>query len=459
LQPGVSSATILGSSFSGSAAALLDNTSSGTVFRADPGFLFNPSDITTYSFHPLPRPASARLFNVANAPYRAHGDGATDDTAALQKALTDVGKAGGGTVYLPPGTYVVKGHLSVPAGVELRGSDDVPHRAMHLGLAAGTILLAYEGRATATPESDPAFITLDGAHAGVRGIGIDYPQQPTDSPAHIVAYPWTIRGKGTGVYGYAVAFVNAYQGIDFATYPTDGHYLNAINGFVLKTGIKVGNSGEGWVEDTVFNINAWARAAGLPNILSDYALFPVAAAYSRANERAFVVTSGATHEHLMNDFVYGAAIGLAVEGDANAVGINVAADGSPSTVAVSGTGVSGVTLLNVEGCGCDLGGVGLRVSGGQARVFNLLTVDHYSQAISVSGGAFAVIGAAFHHSAATITGGTGLLAGALFRDAGPQVSVSGASTIANLWGNIGGGGFTFTATNGAPQLYTGNIPR
>jgi hypothetical protein len=463
LQAGVSSATILGTSFSGASAALLENASSAPVTRADSGFLFAPSAVASYTFHPLPRPASPRLFNVLAAPYDARADGSADDTAALQRALSDAGKAGGGTVYLPPGVYAIKGHLRVPAGVELRGSDDVPHRAMYLGRASGTILLAYEGRATATPGADPAFITLDGDHAGVRGIGIDYPEQPTDSAAHVVAYPWTIRGKGKEVYAYAVAFVDAYQGIDFASAPTDGHYLGAINGFVLKTGIAVGHSSEGWVEDTVLNINAWARAYGLPNKLSDGLLFPVAAAYSRANERAFLITSGAVREHLMNDFVYGAHTGLTFEANASAVAINVAADGGPNTVQVSGTGRDGVTLLNVEGCGCDLHGVGLRIGGGQVRVFNLLTMEEYAQAVAISGGDAALSGAAFHRGAALISGGTVTIAGALFRDAGPQVSVSGAGTMATLWGDMGAGGFAVTTgatmAAGHPPFSAGNIPR
>jgi hypothetical protein len=471
LQSGVSSASILGNTFTGDGDALLAGDPSallanaaqparaGRVVRQDAGLVFTPSQISSYTFHPLPRPAPTRLYDVTAAPYHADPDGTRDDTAALQRALTDAGRAGGGTVYLPPGIYIVRGHLRVPAGVELRGSDDVPHRAMSLGAATGTTLLAFEGRGTDTPNTDPAFITLDGDRAGVRGIGVDYPQQPNDSPAHIVAFPWTIRGRGKGVYAYAVAFVNAYQGIDFATYPTDGHYLNSINGFVLETGIKVGTSREGWVEDTVLNINAWQRATGLPNILTEQTLFPVAAAYSRANERAFVVSRGAKHEHLMNDFVYGAAVGMTFEADASAEGINLAADGSPSTIRVSGTGPAGVTLLNVQGCGCDLGGIGLQISGGRTQIFNLLTVDRYDEAISIDGGAFALIGAALHRGTASITGGTGVLAGALFRDPGPQVSVSGAGTIANLWGNFGRGGFSFTAAGGAPQLYYGNLAR
>ncbi len=226
LQSGASSATLLGNSYRGDAAALVANQGAASVVRQDTGFAFKPSDIpAAYSFPALPRPATTRLFDVTAAPYDASTNGAGDDTDAIQRALRDAAAAGGGTVYLPPGIYAVRGRLSVPAGVELRGSDDVPHRAMRLGAATGTILLAFAGRGTTTPDSDPAFITLDGNHAGVRGIGIDYPEQSNDSPADIAAYPWTIRGKGTGVYAYAVAFVNAYQGIDFATYPTNDHYI------------------------------------------------------------------------------------------------------------------------------------------------------------------------------------------------------------------------------------------
>ena len=46
--------------------------------------------------------------------YGAVGDGVTDDTAAVQAAINAVG-TGGGTVYLPPGSYVLNG----PAGLSL----------------------------------------------------------------------------------------------------------------------------------------------------------------------------------------------------------------------------------------------------------------------------------------------------------------------------------------------------
>ena len=47
------------------------------------------------------------VVNVTLPPYNADKTGETDATAAIQKALDDVGTAGGGVVYLPAGTYKV----------------------------------------------------------------------------------------------------------------------------------------------------------------------------------------------------------------------------------------------------------------------------------------------------------------------------------------------------------------
>lgn len=458
LLSGLSSATVLGSKFTGSPTYLLDNASAGTVLRQDAGFIFTKTDVTAYSFAAVPHPASRRFFDVKRPPYDAAADGITDDTDAIQRAMTHAGQVGGGTVYMPAGTYAVRRHLIVPAGVELRGSDDVPHRAMYLGSAPGTILFAYEGRGTLTPETAPPLLLLNGDRAGVRGLGVHYPDQPTDSAAHIVAYPWTIRGTGTGVYAFDIAFSDVYNGIDFSS-NASGHYISAVYGYALHAGVRVGQSTEGWLEDTTLNINAWQRAQGLPNPLPLNNLFTVAAAYSRAHENAFAITNGAQNEHVVNDIVYGADTGFTFEGDAVARTINLAVDGSVNTVEVSGTGPKGLELVNVQGCGCTLGGIGLGIGGGSVSVFNLLTLESYQQAVSIASGTFLIQGAGFHHSFATISGGMGVLSGAYFEDSGTQVTVSGAGTIANLWGNTGQGGFVDAFVNGAQPLFSGNIPR
>src|SRR5262249_46953930 len=59
--------------------------------------------------------------------FGARGDGQADDTEAFQRALDESGRAGGGTVFAPKGSYRFAGRLNVPVGVTLKGTfESVP---------------------------------------------------------------------------------------------------------------------------------------------------------------------------------------------------------------------------------------------------------------------------------------------------------------------------------------------
>ena len=58
-------------------------------------------------------------FNVRD--YGAVGDGVTDDTAAIQRAVTACRDAGGGTVLLPPGKYAVSGFVEIYSNITISG--------------------------------------------------------------------------------------------------------------------------------------------------------------------------------------------------------------------------------------------------------------------------------------------------------------------------------------------------
>ena len=88
---------------------------------------------------------SARVFDVRE--FGAQGDGKTLDTAAIQKALDECGKAGGGIVRFPAGTY-----LSQPIFL---------HSQMTIQLDDGAVLRATDERADfANPEKTNSFIAF-----------------------------------------------------------------------------------------------------------------------------------------------------------------------------------------------------------------------------------------------------------------------------------------------------------
>lgn len=61
-------------------------------------------------------------YDVRHPSYGAKGDNSTDDTAAFQAAINAAATAGGGIVYVPPGTYRIATSLTMKANVTLRGA-------------------------------------------------------------------------------------------------------------------------------------------------------------------------------------------------------------------------------------------------------------------------------------------------------------------------------------------------
>lgn len=156
-----------------------------------------------------------------------------DATSAVQRTLDKAGRDGGGIVYLPAGWYRISTHLSVPAKVELRGSSAVPNRDQG-GASGGTVLHAFEGRATTAPDTATALVTLNGQKAGVRGLRVFYPENNPGVPEGVVAYPYAVRGKGAQTYVINAGFPNAWNGIDFTTYTNDGFVVRKVAGCLLR---------------------------------------------------------------------------------------------------------------------------------------------------------------------------------------------------------------------------------
>ena len=83
---------------------------------ADPSELISRHDWP----HPFPSPLSPAAVNVKDAPYNAKGDGESDDTEAIQKALDE-----NEIVFIPKGTYAVSKPLLLNSSSRLIGLGNV----------------------------------------------------------------------------------------------------------------------------------------------------------------------------------------------------------------------------------------------------------------------------------------------------------------------------------------------
>ena len=151
------------------------------------------------------------------------GDGVTDDTAALQAALDAAGKAGT-DVSLETGRYLIKGALTVPPGVGLRGTWQTPH---HGDWRHGTTLLLTGGRGE---ENGPAAVTLQQS-SSLTGVTMVWPEETADN---IVPYPWAVHGYGMHNTVENVTLVNAYQGIKIGQPSSELHLIRNVFGCVLR---------------------------------------------------------------------------------------------------------------------------------------------------------------------------------------------------------------------------------
>jgi hypothetical protein len=273
--------------------------------------------------------------NVRN--FAAAGDGVTDDTAAFQRALDTVARAGGGTVYAPPGKYLLKGTLNVPDGVTLRGSYTcVPS---HVGLRNqgavkpgddGTALLVTAGKGS---EEGTPFLTLN-TNSSVAGLTIYYPEQVTDAAP--IPYPWTVvmRGKNPAIFD--VELLNPYQGIDASK--NERHNIRNITGQPIRRGIFV---------DAIYDIGRIENVHFNPWWSSHGAVYE----WQMQNGEAFIF-GRADWEYVLNTFCFGYRIGykfIATEtGECNGNFLGIGADDCNRAVFVEQSAQYALLIANAE---------------------------------------------------------------------------------------------------------------
>lgn len=293
------------------------------------------------------KPAKQVLYVVTDAPYNAKADGTTDNTTAIQAALTAAGNAGGGIVFLPPGKYKVLGNLTVPAGVELKGSADVSSTPT----GPGSIIEVYAGKGNA---SGTPFLRLS-PNSGLRGMTFNYPEQMANLVPNFPAYPYLIQVTGANVYIVNVGIRATYNGIDLFTYKCDNHFIDYIAGHAFNNAIKVGG---GTANGKILNLqfNTIAYGAGSESKFGSWPNSPVgdnSAVYNYQFDKFdFLVLGDTKNEILYNDFIYGAYKGLTLADDngkgPTGLSMGLGLDGVRKSFNVNNIGAEGYDLINTQ---------------------------------------------------------------------------------------------------------------
>ena len=376
--------------------------------------------ITLFASHA----GAAEGFNARE--HGAKGDGQTDDTAAVQKALDAAAQAGGGTVLLPRGNYLCRGHLNVPAGVTLKGIwESVPaHNGIRdQGLPKptddGTTLLATEG---AGQETGPAFITLN-HNSTLKGLVIYYPDQKPDGPP--TPYPWTIAMRGKNPAVLAVELLNPYSGIDATE--NERHLIRDVHGQPLRRGILVDQIYDiGRIENVHFN--PW------------WSVKPKLLQWQMEHGEAFII-GRSDWQYVFNTFCFGYNVGYRFiktpRGVCNGNFLGLGADDCYTAVVVDESAPFGLLITNGEFVsfhGPDPTMVDVRAThSGSVRFVNCAFWGPCNQIARIDGrGTVGFSDCTFvqwdhgkeGRAAIQAKGGTLLVRGCEFREAKPQIQLA-----------------------------------
>ncbi len=242
--------------------------------------------------------------------YGAAGDGTTDDTTAIQAALT---AGAGGAVLVPEGNYKITGTITIPPSTTLKG----------VGACDVLIPLAGGSNFSITNTSGTSF--LMGRGSTIDGCNFWYPNQVTTSPP--TAYDYTITvdntdsfqsGNNAGINIQNIVIHNAYKGIDLGGSTAVPNvygvaHLENIRMYALHTGIRSGYTlSEVFLANSEFSPVMWTASNGTAS-------------------RQWAMTSGNACLHIVsqqglqmsNVVMYGHARGIYTQGASNTTFGNV----------------------------------------------------------------------------------------------------------------------------------------
>lgn len=290
-----------------------------------------------YNAEAVARPAGDAFVDITKAPYNADLTNTSDIGPAIQTALNDVAVKGGGIVYIPSGRYRLDSAVTIPTGVELRGSCTFPQ---HSHAYSTTLYTTYGKNGDADTK---ALITLSAA-AGMAGFKVYYDRQ-AGGVNDCDSYAFSARGTGINNYILNVNFINSFYQVDFNTNRCDGHYINGVTGYPLEQGIVVGGgSVNGIVRDCQFNVHYFSDNPYYRTLLVDSDSFRQ---YATDHSEAFIVNH-TKNQIMYHNFVLGVHSGIAVDSGADVFVLAHGTDGGDRSMTIRGTPSGTIMFVNTQ---------------------------------------------------------------------------------------------------------------
>ena len=264
-------------------------------------------------------------------------DGATDNTAAFQKALDAAGKANGGCVLAPTGRYSFSGSLTVPNEVTLKGV--YAYSPSHPGIRDkspetpdfGTVLLPHGG---AGAEDGPPFILLN-SNSTLQGVCVFYPDQKPDGPVP-TPYPYAVVMRGNNPAVIDVELLNPYNAIDASR--NQRALIRNIHGQPIHIGVFV---------DLIYDIGRIENVHWNPWWSMSKDLFE----WQKTNGVGFIFGKSDWH-YVLNTFCFGYNVGYkfiaTTNGSTNGNFLGIGADDCRTSILIEESAPMGLLITNGE---------------------------------------------------------------------------------------------------------------
>lgn len=178
--------------------------------------------------------------------YGAVGDGITDDTNAINTALTTAGNNNGGIVIVPEGKYLLNSSLAIPSGVTLSGCSVI------YGSSKNS-LTNLRGSVFIVPVSNTSNVVIMNNSSSLQNLEFYYKDINTSSATIPTSYSDTLSIIGTNVN---ISCVNFGVVPKIANITNDNVIFKQVSGFPLIYGIQ-NNSNNLILHDILFTPTTW----------------------------------------------------------------------------------------------------------------------------------------------------------------------------------------------------------